>query len=292
MKWSPPLAACAPVLALQFASAPAHASAAMMLSLPLASVSGLAAPAAPCVNDAPVTFAALKSSALLGGAPSRLELISMRQAGGVTIGKKMEPAAGGVRCDRFAPRLAARPSRPGEFLASARLPLGRTSFDAQWNKVSRSALPARALSSLTDRAPGMAMLSSVNAWGNARIRYREDRDLYGKADHWATAGATLRRGAGDCEDIAVFKMQALAALGVPRADMYLTIARDLVRNADHAVLVVKVDDRYWLLDNTTDAPLDASTSHDYRPIMSFSASGKWLHGYARDEGTPRLIAAG
>jgi predicted transglutaminase-like cysteine proteinase len=286
MKWSRPLALCAPALALQFTGAPAHASAAMLFSLPLASVSGLAA--APCPDDAPTAaFAASKSSALLGGAPSRLELISMRQA----IGRKVEPAAGGQRCDRFALRPASRASRPGEFLASARLPLGRTSFDAQWNKVSRSALPARAVASIGAGKPGMAMLSAVNAWANARIRYREDRDLYGRADYWATASATLRRGAGDCEDIAVFKMQALAALGVPRADMYLTIARDLVRNADHAVLVVKADGRHWLLDNTTDTPLDASTSHDYRPIMSFSTSGKWLHGYARDEAAPLLIAA-
>jgi predicted transglutaminase-like cysteine proteinase len=260
----------------------------MLLSLPLVSVSGLAAA---CPDDAPTAFAASKSSALLGGAPSRLELISLQQTSGAAIGQKVKPAAGGPRCDRFALRPASRASRPGEFLESTRLALGRTSFDARWNKVSRSALPARAVSRFAAGKPGIAMLSAVNAWSNARIPYREDRDLYGQADYWATAGATLRRGAGDCEDIAVFKMQALAALGVPRSDMYLTIARDLARNADHAVLVVKVDGRHWLLDNTTDTPLDAALSHDYRPIMSFSTSGNWLHGYARDEASPRLIAA-
>jgi predicted transglutaminase-like cysteine proteinase len=71
----------------------------------------------------------------------------------------------------------------------------------------------------------------------------------------------------------------LAAMGVPRDAMYLTIARDLARAADHAVLVVKLDGHSWLLDNATDQLLDAGQSYDYRPIVSFSAGNKWLHGY-------------
>jgi predicted transglutaminase-like cysteine proteinase len=61
--------------------------------------------------------------------------------------------------------------------------------------------------------------------------------------------------------------------------MYLTIARDLARNADHALLIVKQDGRYWVLDNSTNQLLDARESNDYRPILSYSSSGKWLHGY-------------
>ena len=36
------------------------------------------------------------------------------------------------------------------------------------------------------------MIAAVNAWSNARIRYVEDKQLYGQVDHWATANATLR----------------------------------------------------------------------------------------------------
>jgi predicted transglutaminase-like cysteine proteinase len=74
-------------------------------------------------------------------------------------------------------------------------------------------------------------------------------------------------------------MQLLSAIGVARSDMYLTIARDLVRNADHALLVVRHEGKYWLLDNATDELLDASKSYDYRPILTYSETGKWLHGY-------------
>lgn len=314
MKWCHLLAATAPIIGLQSAvSAPAHASAAVVLGLPLATLSALAErapelPATTCANSttAPfepgAAFAKSKSSAILGGALSRLDLVSLQQSSlagqpDTVIGKKVEPAAGGMRCQlERSWSVTAIPTRNRsagsreDFLASARLPLRRTNFDAQWNSVRRSGLSPRVVSSLAGTGkPGKATLAVVNAWSNARIRYKDDRDLYGKADYWATASATLRRGAGDCEDIAIVKMQALAALGVPRSDMYLTIARDTIRNADHALLVVKLDGRHWLLDNATDTLLDASESYDYRPIMSFSTSGKWLHGYELP--SSRLLAS-
>lgn len=174
----------------------------------------------------------------------------------------------------------------GDFLASKRLAVRHTTFDPSWNRVQRSALSqgsVRMLGTASAGGSNSAKLAAVNAWANSRIRFVEDKALYGKADFWATASETLRARAGDCEDIAIVKMQMLAAAGVPRSDMYLTLARDLARNADHAMLIVKADGRYWLLDNSTDRLLDAAESHDYRPIMSFGASQKWLHGYADSE---------
>jgi predicted transglutaminase-like cysteine proteinase len=297
-------------------SAPAHASAGLFLELPLASAAaliepglvepGLVAPAhGTACGEAPRSRS--KSSAILGGAPSKLELISMQQsaddeqANASLALSKVEPAAGGFRCMQTALPWAGsvarpfQPSRnPGDFLGSARLPLTRTNFDGQWDRVRNSALSARAVSSLAPHMhgnPDIGTLSTINAAANRRIRYKEDRDLYGQADYWATASATLNRGAGDCEDIAIVKMQALAALGVSRSDMFLTIARDTIRNADHALLVVRLNGRYWLLDNATDTVLDAGMSYDYRPIMSFSASGKWLHGYTRAEQAQTAVPA-
>jgi predicted transglutaminase-like cysteine proteinase len=61
--------------------------------------------------------------------------------------------------------------------------------------------------------------------------------------------------------------------------MTLTIARDTVRNADHAMLIVTLDGRHYLLDNSTDELLDGSRSNDYRPIFSYSGSERWVHGF-------------
>lgn len=257
-----------------------------------------------------------KSAAILGGRTSRLELIAMQQAaplpsnpmpaasGALVVtsaeqrhdqslpGRALEPAAGGSRCPAFSPAppldavispgVARTPPGTDDFLASKRLPVSLTAFDAAWGRVGTSPVP-RALSRAVSRSgTGVVTrdrIAAINAWTNARVRYVEDRELYGQPDFWATARMTLQRRAGDCEDIAIAKMQLLAAAGVRREDMFLTIARDLARKADHALLVIRHQGRYLLLDNATDRLLDGTGSHDYRPIMSFNTAGKWLHGY-------------
>lgn len=245
-----------------------------------------------------------KAAAILGGRTSRLELIAMQQdASQATVaikdqapaglpGKGLEPAAGGTRCVNFAgatlsPALSVQgigrtPLGRDDFLASKRLLIGRTSFDQDWSRVRHSSLPqsmARRIANPGGNGMTREMIGAINAWTNRNVRYVEDRELYGRSDYWASARTTLRRRAGDCEDIAIAKMQLLAALGVPRSDMYLSIARDLARNADHAMLVVHFEGKYFLLDNATDQLLDASYNYDYRPIMSFNTKAKWLHGY-------------
>ncbi len=179
------------------------------------------------------------------------------------------------------PRPALRTLNPEDFLASKRIPIKRTMFDAEWSRVSHDRLSRGQFrryigAAHTDR---IALIGNVNRWVNRNINYVEDIQLFGQGDHWAGAKQTLRLRMGDCEDIALVKMQLLAAAGVRRQDMVLTIARDLVRNADHAVLLVRQDNGFLLLDNTTDQLLDGSYSHDYRPIMSFAEDDRWLHGY-------------
>lgn len=246
-----------------------------------------------------------KASAILGGRASRLEQIRRQQSdssagltaatpvSGLTQVSSTSPLAQSS-CTQLILPSAANPGfqlgvqqklpGPDDFLASKRLRVQHTAFDGAWDRVQHQGLPrgiAAGLSRMTSGSANLATLAAVNSWANARIRYVEDKVLYGKADYWASAGTTLRRRAGDCEDIAIAKLQLLASLGVARSDMYLTVARDLARKADHAVLIVRMDGRNWLLDNSTNQLLDASRSYDYQPILSFSASGKWLHGYSR-----------
>ena len=256
-----------------------------------------AAFAQPASGEARVVPATLsKSAAILGGQVSQLDLMRQQQASQI-VPRAALPGAGliprsGGECTMFVrPQTDFASMRPGlgtsapgadDFLASRRLAVRKTGFDAQWNRVRRGTLGvslAGGVIGLGGGHPGQATIAAVNSWVNAKIRYVEDRELYGQADYWADAKTTLRRRAGDCEDIAIAKMALLAGAGVRREDMYLTIARDLVRNADHALLVVKSEGRYWLLDNNTNRLLDASEANDYRPILSYSSGGKWLHGY-------------
>lgn len=161
------------------------------------------------------------------------------------------------------------------------VPIGRTSFDAQWSRVSgaRTDLASTLASMGMQNGSRRDLIASVNSWVNRRISHAEDIDLFGRSDYWADAATTLRLGRGDCEDFALLKMELLAAAGVKREDMMLTLARDLIRRRDHAVLLVKTDEGFVMLDNVGSMPLDASSSHGYRPVMSLGAKQSFLHGY-------------
>lgn len=178
----------------------------------------------------------------------------------------------------FAPRPA---PRDGIVLGSRMVPIGRTSFDAQWNRVSaaRSDLAPTLAAISRPNLSRSELIASVNSWVNRSIGHAEDRELFGRSDYWADAATTLRLGRGDCEDFALLKMELLAAAGIKREDMMLTLARDLVRRRDHAVLVVKTEEGFLMLDNVGNAPLDGSQSHGYRPVMSLGARQSFLHGY-------------
>jgi predicted transglutaminase-like cysteine proteinase len=265
-----------------------------------------AQPLSPASAPAP---ALTKTAALLGGTPSALDAIRAQQAAlapvpaaPVTLladaaanlstltpgidASVAPPACAGLVASRVSPLpglampQVAAPADPEHFLASKRVRIGTTSFDKDWKRVRSETISSTQLRRHFGALPAgrIDTLGAVNRWVNKRIRYAEDRDQYGVADYWAGARKTLKTGRGDCEDIALTKMQLLAAAGVPRDDMILTIARDLVCNADHAVLIVRTDEGYRLLDNATDEVLDAAPQHDYRAILSFGNENRWLHG--------------
>ncbi|WP_066552238.1 transglutaminase-like cysteine peptidase [Croceicoccus bisphenolivorans] len=195
------------------------------------------------------------------------------------------PAAfGGIGCAELFDSVQPGIARPQyDFLESRILPVSTTTFDADWTRVSGkagSAAVRKAVLKIGGGEGAMAdRIATVNAWVNRRVAYTPDAKLYGKADYWASASETLARGKGDCEDYAIAKMDILAAMGVAREDMYLTIARDLVRRDDHAILIVKLEGRSILLDNASDELIDGDVANDYRPILSFNADKRFLHGY-------------
>lgn len=190
--------------------------------------------------------------------PAPLQAAASPTAVGMT-GTVLMPGIGAGDCNRFAiPRTilpGAVMSLPGndEFLLSRRLPVSRTAFDAEWSRVTNGSLSPRSVrkfmpSGQRRSSVDLAVLQEVNLRTNRQIRYVEDIKHFGKADYWADAATTLRTRVGDCEDIAIAKLQILAEMGVPRSDLYLTIARDLVRHSDHALLIVKMDGRYWVFE--------------------------------------------
>jgi predicted transglutaminase-like cysteine proteinase len=234
-----------------------------------------------------------KAEAILGGAPSRLAAILAEQQG-LAVPTPLQPAALSVRTPtyavlretrlretkRFSP--GAISGRPDVF-GSVALSVGHTPLDQRWRNVARQRVvgaPAAYAASLRGQGE-LDRVEAVNRYVNGRVQFVDDSRQYGRADLWAAASDTLRRGRGDCEDYAIAKLQMLRAAGVSDRDMYLVIAKDLVRRADHALLVVRSGGRMLVLDNGTNRILDADDISDYRPVLTFSASGAWTHGYRR-----------
>lgn len=248
---------------------------------------------------------ASKSAAILGGRPSKLEQMRMAQATGDGLALMAASAAfvpapensnasncNAVAAQSFAPSFAIPENA---ILGTMSVSIKHTPFDNDWAAVrgkQASRKMQRTLIATGARRSGdqAAQVEAVNRWVNRTIEFGEDRDVYGRADYWAPASETLRRGIGDCEDFAIAKMELLSALGISRDKMRLVVARDLVRNADHAVLVVTLAEGAVMLDNMTDRLLDARLPNDYRPIMSFSQDSKWVHGYAVQPAPPIKMA--
>lgn len=186
--------------------------------------------------------------------------------------------------------LPPRNGQPDVF-GSVAMPISRTLLDGKWASVS-AALPGKGVwSGVLNAARGSAaqqQVEMINSWVNRRLRFMDDRQ---GGDNWASAARTLQSGAGDCEDYAIAKMKLLEAAGFDRHAMFLVIARDLVRQADHAVLAVRIGGDLMILDNMTDRVLPSSSASDYRPIMSFNAFGRWTHGYRVTTPQPVRFAA-
>lgn len=224
-----------------------------------------------------------KQQAILGGM-SRLQMIAARQGGAAlpAVSGSSQPVEGGRPDLRAAEGGGDRP----DVFGSSALDVNATPLDRQWRRVRPSlAGEAAAPADFVRRFPPddrKAQVEAVNQWINRNIAFGDDSRIHGTADKWATLAETLERGAGDCEDFAIAKMQLLRSLGFPAGDLYLTVVRDLVRSADHALLLVRLDDRLLVLDNNTDRILESQDVGDYRPIVSFAAGGSWVHGYKRE----------
>jgi len=180
--------------------------------------------------------------------------------------------------------LFSRPApEPEEVFGYLSVDVPTTPFDQQWLRASTSAWPEGqvqldAFVRQLSRLPVSVRVDQANRWINAHVAYASDMDVYGVADYWAGLSEVLAHGRGDCEDFAIAKMQILAAAGVPTRDMYLTLVRDLRRQEDHAVLVVRVGQDSYVLDSDENTLLRQDELTRFRPVVAFSENGRWIFG--------------
>lgn len=120
---------------------------------------------------------------------------------------------------------------------------------------------------------GRTRLGEINRAVNLSIKPVSDWTQYGVDDYWSAPLATLRIGAGDCEDYAILKYVALRESGVVPDDLRLVIVRDIKHRTTHAVVAVHYDDTWLILDNRTLVMVNAEEARHYYPLFVLDHRG-------------------
>lgn len=136
----------------------------------------------------------------------------------------------------------------------------------------------------------ISRLRAINGFFNRSIQYRDDRDIWGVIDHWATPLETLARGQADCEDYAIAKYFSLLAAGVPSVKMRLVYVRAQLAGSIQAHMVLayysQPDAEPLILDNLITDIRPASRRPDLAPVFSFNAEGLWQGVAGASAGDP------
>jgi len=118
-------------------------------------------------------------------------------------------------------------------------------------------------------------LIELNRYFN-RWPYRDDRENYGTSDYWASPLEFLRA-SGDCEDYAIIKFASLRILGYENDALRIVVVMDTLRNLPHAVLSVRMDEKFYIMDSLYDAVLTDDRNNFYVPQYSVNETTRWAH---------------
>jgi predicted transglutaminase-like cysteine proteinase len=147
---------------------------------------------------------------------------------------------------------------------------------------------ALTLVALIDEARGLdgrRQLAIVNRSLNLAIAYASDMSQHGVPDLWSSPLSTLERGRGDCEDYAIAKLFVLRAAGIAAEDLRLLIAHNSSDGDAHAVLAVRRESRWLILDNRKMTLLDDAMVRDLEPLFALDLVG--VHKFVAP---PALVA--
>lgn len=121
----------------------------------------------------------------------------------------------------------------------------------------------------------LSQIKAVNAYMN-RAKYITDPRNWGQKDYWASPGQFMEK-FGDCEDYAIAKFMSLKLLGFSSDMLRVAAVKDLNLKVGHAILVVIIDGKYYLLDNQIKQVVETKKVRHYRPVFSISTQYWWRH---------------
>jgi predicted transglutaminase-like cysteine proteinase len=115
-------------------------------------------------------------------------------------------------------------------------------------------MPAQRLIDLSMEGAGRsdrARVGLINRAVDLAIGPTSDEAQWGVSDRWSAPFETIESGRGDCEDYAIVKYAALVQSGLSSDDVKIVIMKNAFPSEDHAVVAVRVDGQWLILDNRT-----------------------------------------
>ena len=168
-----------------------------------------------------------------------------------------------------------------DLFGTVALPVRADRYAAGWRRAALDASFLPSMQRLVAPARGLAreqQLAYVQTAVTRNVRWISDATEWGLHDYWASAAETLQHGAGDMEDRAIVKMQALRTLGFPARDLYLTMGRDKV-GGPITVLLARLNNRFYVLDDLGGAPIAADRRQGFEPMITLGQNASWIHGH-------------
>ena len=120
---------------------------------------------------------------------------------------------------------------------------------------------------------GRRKLAAVQQAVNLALRYSSDSEQHGAPDVWLTPLAAFASGRGDCEDYAIAKFLALREAGVAPADLRILITHNRADLSAHAVLAVRQEERWIILDNRRMGAIEDRHLLDLDPLYALDDTG-------------------
>jgi predicted transglutaminase-like cysteine proteinase len=154
--------------------------------------------------------------------------------------------------------------------AEAKLVEACRADDRQCDNASRKFV---ALANSAGVADARTRVEIVNRGINQAVRYVSDLEQHNVADSWSSPLETLAAGSGDCEDYAIAKFAVLLDAGIPEKDLRVLLVRDMAVRQDHAVLAVRVDGRWLVLDNRRFGLAETNALPYFMPLFAIDHGG-------------------
>src|SRR5277367_5304259 len=124
---------------------------------------------------------------------------------------------------------------------------------------------------------GRGQIGVINRAINFAIRPTKDKAETSASDRWDSPLDSLAVGQGDCKNYAVAKYLALLEVGISATDIRLVIVHDRVVNQNHAVVTVRLDQHWLVLDNRWLALAQDTELPRFEPLSVLELDGIEQH---------------